>query len=131
MRAVGLDTSVVLRLVVGEPEKQADAAQVYLNHCYLDDIQVFISDIVVGETYHALIYHYEINKSEAIEALLKLLTSPMISTTGHAVSILSEYRGTGAGLMDRLIRMNFLEQAHEVITFDKNFAKLPNVKHLS
>ena len=131
MKAVGLDTSVVLRLLVGEPEKQAHTAQAYLNNCSLDGIQVFISDIVVGETYHALLYHYETTKREAVDALLKLLTSPMISTTGHAVSILSEYQGTGAGLMDRLIRMNFLEQAHEVITFDKDFSKLPNVKRLS
>jgi len=130
MKAVGLDTSVVLRLLIGEPEKQAHAAQAYLNTCHLDGTQIFISDIVVGETYHALIYHYEVTKLEAIDALLKLLTAPMISTTGHAVSILNEYRGTGAGLMDRLIRMDFLEQAHEVITFDKDFARLPNVKRL-
>ncbi len=131
MRAVGLDTSIVLRLLVGEPEEQANAAQAYLNDCCLDGIQVFISDIVVGETYHALIHHYEATKEEAINALLKLLSSPMISTSGHAVSILNEYRGTGADLMDRLIRINFLEVAHEVITFDKDFSKLPNVTRLS
>ena len=131
MRAVGLDTSIILRLLVGEPEEQANVAQAYLTDCYLDGIQVFISDIVVGETYRALIHHYEATKEEAINALLKLLSSPMISTSGHAVSILSEYRGIGAGLMDRLIRMNFLEVAHEVITFDKDFAKLPNVTRLS
>ncbi len=130
MKALGLDTSVVLRLLVGEPKKQATAAQKVLNQCFLDGTQVFVSDMVVGETYHALIYHYETTKQEAVAALLKLLTSPMISTTGHAIAVLSEYRGTGAGLMDRLIRTDLLEQADEVVTFDKDFAKLPNVKIL-
>lgn len=54
----------------------------------------------------------------------------MITPTGHALTVLSEYRGTGAGFVDRLIRMDLLDHAHEIVTFDKNFAKLPDISKL-
>jgi predicted nucleic-acid-binding protein len=130
MKRFGLDTSIVLRLLIGEPEKQAGKARDFLHDCRNNGIELFISDLVIGETWHALIYHYGASRIEAVEALLKLLQTPLVSPSGHAVSVLNEYRGTGAGLMDRLIRMNYLEQADEVITFDKSFSRLENVSRL-
>ena len=49
---------------------------------------------------------------------------------GHAMSVLTEYRGKGVGLVDQLIRMDFLEHAHEIVTFDKDFARMQNVSLL-
>ncbi|MCK5543586.1 MAG: PIN domain-containing protein [Desulfobulbaceae bacterium] len=130
MKAVGLDTCVVLRLLVGEPAEQAKRAIDYVEECYFNNITVFISDIVAAEVYHAICYHYEVPRKSAVKILLDFLSSPMITPTGHALTVLSEYKGTGAGLVDRLIRMDLLEHAHEIVTFDKDFAKLPNVCRL-
>lgn len=131
MKAVGLDTSVVVRLLVGEPEHQALAAKAFIEKCYLEGTGICISDMVVAEAYHALIYHYEVPKREAVQALLNCLSSPMITATGHALAVLGEYRGTDAGLADRLIRMDLLNHASELATFDVDFAKLDNVRKLS
>ena len=40
------------------------------------------------------------------------------------------YTGTGAGLVDRLIRAEMLDHTYEVRTFDRDFAKLENVELL-
>lgn len=130
MKAVGLDTCVVLRLLVGEPAEQAKLALEYVEECYFNNMTVFVSDIVVAEVYHAVCYHYEVPRKIAVKILLEFLSSPMITPTGHALTVLSEYRGTGAGLIDRLIRMDLLDHAHEIVTFDKDFAKLPNISIL-
>lgn len=130
MRSVGLDTCVVLRLLVGEPIDQAKQAIEYVETCYFAGITVYISDLVVAEAYHALCYHYQVPLSEAVKTMFNFLSSPMITPCGHALAVITEYKGTGAGLIDRLIRMDLLDQANEVITFDKTFSKLPNVSKL-
>ncbi len=130
MRRVGLDTCVVLRLLVGEPVAQAKRAYLYLEECYFAGISVYVSDLVVAEVYHALCHHYEVPAKEALDSLADFLSSPMITPCGHALTVLREYRGTGAGLVDRLIRMDLLDDVHEVVTFDKQFSRMSSVKKL-
>jgi len=130
MKAVGLDTCVVLRLLTGQPIDQAEKAIHYVERCYYDGIRVLVSDLVVGEAYFALIYHYDVPKIDAIHTLREFLSSPMITTTGHALSVLEEYRGKGAGLMDRLIRMNYLDSVHQVVSFDKAMVRLSHVQNI-
>ena len=127
MKAIGLDTCVVIRLLIGEPVEQAEKARQYVEQSYDSGLRICVSDLVVGEAYYALIYHYEVPKIQAITVLQDLLRSSMFENTGHALSVLEEYKGTGAGLMDRLIRMNYLDAAHEVVSFDKSMARLGNV----
>ena len=127
MKAAGIDTCVVLRLLVGEPERQAKTAKQFVERCYYESVDVCVSDMVVAEAYHALIYHYGVPKREAVGALRDFLASPMVTPTGHAMSVVSAYEGTGAGLVDRLIRMDLLNHAHEVKTFGRDFARLDNV----
>lgn len=127
MKAVGIDTCVVLRLLIGEPERQAEAARQFVERCHYTGVDVCVSDMVVAEVCHALIYHYGVPKREAARVLGEFLGSPMVTPTGHAMSVLSAYEGTGAGLVDRLIRMDLLNHAHEITTFDRDFARLGNV----
>ena len=127
MKSVALDTCVVLRLLVGEPVIQAGQAYDYLEECYLAGVTVYVSDLVVAETYHGLCHHYQVPTKEATENLTKFLSSPMITPGGHSLTVLCEYEGTGAGFVDRLIRAEALDSAQEIVTFDKKFARLPNV----
>ena len=71
MKSVGLDTCVVLRLLVGEPAVQAKQALQYLEDCYLAGIKVYVSDLVVAETYHGLCHHYNVPVPEIIDSLTK------------------------------------------------------------
>jgi len=54
---VGLDTSVVLRLLTGEPELQARRALAELDALASSGAVPLVSDLVVSEVYFALQYH--------------------------------------------------------------------------
>ncbi len=127
MKAIGLDTCVVIRLLVGTPISQAETSLKYIEDCYYDGISVYVSDIVVGEVFYALMYHYEVPEMDAVSTLLKFLSSSYIKTTGHALSVLEDYQGKDPCLMDRLIRMDYLNTVHSVVTLDKKMSQLPNV----
>ncbi len=127
MKAKGIDTCVVLRLLTGEPPAQAQAAKSFVDQCYIDGVEVCVSDLMLAEAYHALLYHYGVDKKQALCVLKDFLASPKIAPTGHALAVLAIYEGKGAGLVDRLIRRDLLDHAYEVKTFDRNFAKLDNV----
>ncbi len=130
MNGYGLDTSVVLRLLVGVPQEQADRALDFIEGCYAHQIQVYVSDLVVLEAYHALRHHYQVPVQEASECLLDFLASEMITPTGFALAVLREYRGLGPGLADRFIRRDYLDHASQVLTLDRKFSQLPEVKRL-
>jgi len=130
MKSVALDTCVVLRLLVGEPANQAQQAYDYLEVCYLTGVTVYVSDLVVAETYHGLCHHYQVPTEKATANLTEFLSSPMITPSGRSLAVLCEYEGAGAGFVDRLIRADGLENAQEIVTFDKKFARLPNVRKI-
>lgn len=130
MRAYGLDTSIVLRLLVGTPVDQAQRALEFVESCSAQGIRVVVSDLVIQETYHALCHHYQVPVKEAVECLLDFLTSEMIIGTGHALAVLQEYPWSGPGFADRLIRRDILTHASTILTFDRKFSQLPNMKQL-
>ena len=130
MKGVGIDTCVILRLLVGEPEDQAAKAKAFIEQSCCGGIEVCVSDMTVAEVYHALLHHYDVPKLEAVRSLRDFLASPIITATGHALSVVNAYEGAGAGFVDRLIRMDLLDHAYEVRTFDRDFARMENVKLL-
>ena len=64
---VGLDTSVVLRFLVGEPADQAQTALQYLRKIQQEGGRAIVSDLVVTEAYFALQYHYPVPNAEALK----------------------------------------------------------------
>jgi predicted nucleic acid-binding protein len=129
-RGVGVDTCVVLRLLTGVPEAQFARACSFLGECQHRGEPVLVSDLVVSEVYHALLYYYDVPKRVALDSLRSFLCSPGVRCTGYAGEILKEYRGLGAGLVDRLIRAELLAQAERLVSFDKDFCRLGGVQAL-
>jgi predicted nucleic-acid-binding protein len=128
---VGLGTSVAVRLLVGEPAKQAQAARRVLEEEARESVT--ISDLVVGETYFALRYHYAVPHAKAVAALRALLSDRRIRATGVARQVLDDIpdRDTGAGLMDRLIHADYARDSSVMLTFDKLAARLPSARLLT
>lgn len=127
--SAGLDTSVTLRLLTGEPAAQAEAA----HRLVAADGHVTISDLVVGETYFALRHHYGVPHAPALRQLLELLEDTRVVPSGVARAVLREALAarspaTAAGLIDRLIRADYAMDGLEVFTFDRNFARLSGVR---
>jgi predicted nucleic acid-binding protein len=124
---IGLDTSVILRLLIGEPVAQADRARRLLDEQYSAEATgALVSDLVVSEAYFALRHHYEVPHVDAAAALLNLLRDDRIQGSGVAEVVLSDIalRESGAGLMDRLIHADYDSDMAAMVTFDKGAARL-------
>ena len=132
MKSVGLDTSVVVRLLTGAPENQAGKAREFLEGLHARKTIALVSDLVVAETYFALTYHYEVPVPEALEKLAELLESGYVfpDPKGAALETLKSNTQIKAGFVDQLIRNQYLSHAEEVVTFDADFGKMEKVLRL-
>lgn len=119
---IGLDTSVVLRLLVGEPVKQFEAARARLGSAHAAGEMVVVTDLVVAEAWHALHHHYGVPKDEARRALRGLVTSRLVELM-PASSLPALDDAPGAALVDRLIHWRHLSEGARSLTFDALFGR--------
>ena len=127
----GIDTSVLVRLVAGEPHAEFERCVEMLRSLIEDDgAEIMVSNQVIGEAYVAVQYHYGVSKSEARAGLLDVLRSGMVAPlNGRAVLAALETR-EGAGLLARLIAEAYSRAGLEVLTLDRRMATLPGVRRL-
>ena len=128
--AVGLDTSVVMRLLTGEPPKQTRRAYEYLLELQQNGQEAIVSDLVVSEAYFALHAHYGVPKSEAVEALLDFLRAGLVAPEpgGRAIEALTAMTAAPGkpGFVDRMIHAQYLALPAQVASFETAFRRLPN-----
>lgn len=129
---VGLDTSVVLRLIVGQPEKQTQAAVGFLDEIRREGKRAVVDDLVVAEAYFAAQYHYGVSKADALSALRRMFQAGEIQSVGHAARILNQPRLDAAkpGFVDRLIHADYAAGGGEMATFEKAAGKLERTRVL-
>jgi predicted nucleic-acid-binding protein len=131
---VGLDTSVLVRLLSGDPRELALLALRYLRERERSGDRVLVSDWVLAEAYYALQHHYGVSKKDTLEALRGFMASPGVEGTGEVTEILTTRNLESAkpGFIDRVIHRNYLRSgADRVITFEKASAKLSSVQVLT
>jgi predicted nucleic-acid-binding protein len=130
---IGLDTSVVLRLLTAEPEVQAQRALEALESATRRGTEVLVSDLVVSEVYFALQYHYGVPKAEALALLATFLSESGVHPLGAAAAVLAEPNLAAAkpGFVDRLIHAEYRRTAKEVLTFEKAAGRLPGMRVLA
>ena len=130
-RRYGIDTSVLVRLITGEP---ADA----FAHCVEqlramieeDGAEIFASNQVVGEAYVTTQHHYGLSGDDVRTALLATLQSGLVSPQrGRPVLDALEASG-GPGLFDRLIADGYANASLDVLTLDRKMAALPGARRL-
>jgi len=126
MKYVGLDTSVILRLLLDEPEKLAIKAKTLLDSIHLESKKALVSDLVISEAYFALHYHYDIPKKIVKEKLIEMLSSEKfaIEKGSKCLDALKESLDGGAGFNDRMIVKQYLKYTDESFSFDKKMGKL-------
>jgi predicted nucleic-acid-binding protein len=129
---VGLDTSVLLRLLAGEPCSLAALAARRVEASLLAGDTVLVSDLVVSEAYFALQYHFGLSKAQAIGVLRDFLRQSGVVAAGAAPGILATPNLAVAqpGLVDRLIHAEYTRVGGEMLTFEKSAARLPGARVL-
>jgi len=128
----GLDTSVVLRLLLGQPADQAARAVAFLDELSRRGQHAMITDLVVAEVYFALQHHYGVSKKDALVGLRRLFADGEIKPLGVAAEVLT-VAGTASakpGFVDRLIHGAYVAAAGEMVTFEKAADKLKSVRVL-
>lgn len=131
---VGLDTSVVVRLLTGLPEDLAARALGYLGERRRAGDRVVVSEWVLAEAYYALQYHYGASKRDTLAALRSFLATPGVEGTPEVGEVLATPRLESAklGFVDRVIHRDYLRSgADEMATFERAGAKLPGVQVLA
>jgi len=129
-RGPGLDTSVVLRLLTGEPEHQAEQAARFFQTQVAKGSPPCVSDQVISEVYFALCYHYDVPKSEALRVLAAFVNGGEVICLGVSGEILRQPNLGRAkpGFLDRVIHAEYLEAgAPSLATFEKASARLSGV----
>jgi predicted nucleic acid-binding protein len=129
---LGLDTSVLLRLLTGEPEVLAAVAVRRVESVLRSGDTVLVSDLVVSEAYFALQHHYGLSKAQAIAVLREFLRQSGVAAVGAAPGVLAlpNLASAEPGLVDRLIHAEYVRVADEMLTFERSAARLPGARVL-
>lgn len=123
-----LDTSVVLRLLTGEPAAQAALAKQELER---EQHAAHVPALVVGESYFALRHHYRVPHELAVDSLIALLASDRIAFASTVRATLAAARDSQhPGVMDRLILADANAEGCELLTFDKRLSALHGARLL-
>lgn len=129
-RGTGLDTSVVLRLLTGEPKGQAEQAARFFETQIANGLPPCVSDQVISEAYFALYCHYQVPKSEALRVLAAFVNGGEVTCLGVTGEILKQSNLARAkpGFLDRVIHAQYLGAgAPGLATFEKASGRLPGV----
>jgi len=127
--SIGIDTSVVLRLLVGEPVAQARVARSRLEKALAEGEAVLVCDLVIAEAYFALHHHYGVPKYEVRQLLVKFLGSGVVQADPPE-SLLALQKRPGAGLIARLVHTRYRSRGAITLTFERKQAALEGAQRL-
>jgi predicted nucleic acid-binding protein len=127
----GIDTSILVRLVTGDPEDEFEECVRRLSRLVeRDGAEIFASNQVIGETYVALQHHYGVSKAEGRDALVSVLGSGLVAPLNGESVIAALEAKSGCGLLDRLIVDDYLRAGATTLTLDRKMAALDGSRKL-
>lgn len=129
----GLDTSVVLRLLTGQPQEQASRTLARYQEGIANGDSFCVSDIVASEVYYAIQHHYGKTKKEALSALKGFSAGEGISfSQNFAVSINTpDIHKANPGFVDRMLVSGYREQGQITLSCEKSFRRLADTEVIS
>lgn len=134
MVMIGIDTNLLLRLLLRDSESQLRAAQKFIaSHCSRED-PGYVSRLVVVELVWALKGFYGYERSQiaaAIRALLNV-SELEVECSDEVHAAIADYEKSAAGFADCLLaRTNVAAGCTHTVTFDRKAGKLPGFKLLA
>lgn len=128
----GIDTSILMRLLTGEPEQGYRASLRAMKSLREKEpkTEFLASNQVIGEAYIALQHHFGVSKADARAALTGVLTSGLCQPLNGAAVLKALATKTGCGLLDRLIVDDYAAREVTTLTLDAKMARLDGAKKL-
>lgn len=131
---IGLDTNVLVRLVVNDDPKQVAAATRFIaQNCSPDD-PAFINNSVLCELVWTLERAYGFARAEIAKAMAAILGNGIfaVESAQRVTSALARYSRQSADFADLLIGGTNLERGCRfTVTFDRKAAKLDGFRLLA
>jgi predicted nucleic-acid-binding protein len=127
-----LDTSVLMRLLTGQPLDLSKVARRYLAEIEAAGAKVFVSNLVVLEAYYACQHHYGMPKADVLRGLHLLLSLPTFLVHPVLLPLLATDGLATAkpGFLDRLIHSEAQSVRFPLVTFEKAATRLPDTQIL-
>jgi predicted nucleic-acid-binding protein len=124
---IGIDTNLLLRLIVGDDPKQAVLAREFLReHCRADE-PGYVCHIVLVELVWTLARAYGYSReriASAIEQILETAQLDVESSNDVAAAAMDYRRGVADFADCLLVRVNAASGCTRTVTFDRKAAKV-------
>ena len=129
----GLDTSVVLRLLTGQPQDLAAKTLARYQDGIAAGDDFSVSDLVASESYYAIQHHYGKTKEEALDALKNFSCGEGISfSQNFAASINTpDIHKVNPGFVDRMLVSGYREQGQITLSCENSFRRLADTEVIS
>jgi len=124
----GLDTSVIVRLLTGEPLSQALAAKTFVEQAAARGDKLIVSDMVVAEVYFALHTHFKVPKADAPHIILRLFEDRLIEPEDGGAAVVALNAAIAGsrrlGFVDRMIHARYSKSAATMVSFERAAKRL-------
>jgi predicted nucleic-acid-binding protein len=124
---IGLDTNILVRLVVADDTRQVEQAQRFLGKYCTQDDPAFINLVVLCELAWALERNYGLDRDVIHSAISSIIANPLFVVEKHEIvqTTLNQFRANTAEFADQLIgEINRSNGCDTTATFDRKAAKL-------
>ena len=128
---IGIDTSILVRLVTGQPPDLFTLCVDRLSALCGADVEILASNQVIGEAYVTLQRHYGVSKADARAQLRTTLTSGLVAPLNGRAVLDALAASGGPGLFDRLIANDYARAGMDTLTLDRQMASLRHVRLVS
>lgn len=132
MPRYGIDASIFVRLLTGNPEKDFERTKSALEKILADDpsAEIEVSNTVIAEAYFVLQHHYGAPKDEAKSALASVMTSGLVKPQRGQGVLGALAAKQEPGLLDRLIADDYAADGIITLTNDRKMGRLPRARLL-
>ena len=120
---IGVDTSVIVRYLVGTPVAQARRAAALVDHI---DTEIGVSLVALAECAHVLRTQYEVDQRDIIDSLIALVQRENVRVLGARTDLLVGYLVRARSLPGRpipdamIVAASAGADAHPLATFDRD-----------
>ena len=130
---IGLDTNVLLRLLLGDDARQEVAAGRLFATATRDGTPLFVSDAVLCEISWVVRRQYRFDRARTANLLLEVVQTAgvVVVDSGAVERAIRDYRAGAGDFSDYLIRERALAAgATEIVTFDRILKREHSVRVL-
>jgi len=125
-----VDTNLIVRYLVQDHEKHAQAAGKLFDACDRGDVVIVVLPTVLAECVFVLESFYEHPRGDIASALGRLISSPGVEIGGTTLHLdaLDRYRETKVHFVDCLVAATAAAENIPVASFDQDFRKFTDVR---